>query len=262
MSKDYQFLNDLTLKELKEITKDLGINSSNMKKSDIISFLKNGFKKYGIKSNLEETKKNISKNVSKEIKKENDKEPEKYEIKDRIGHNGKEGTIFCVKKKEGRKEFAMKKFKNNKSSTNILKEGELLKEAGKKGLAPKVYDIDTENKFIVMDKLDKSLFDILKENEGKMSLEYQKRFIEICKELDKLGISHGDPSPLNFMEKDGKLYIIDFGFGKKMEKGEDLNIKFMPIGFILKIKDVCGYKGFPEILKYISKEDKIKFNLK
>jgi tRNA A-37 threonylcarbamoyl transferase component Bud32 len=244
MSKDFNFLDELNLKELREIAKDAGLELTNMKKSDIVSFLKNVFKKYNFKEpKIEENN-------------------QKYKIIEKIGHNGKEGTIYSVKKLNGKKVFAMKKFKNNKSKNNIEKEGELLKEAAKCNLSPKVIEIDLENKFIVMDKLDKSLFDILKENEGKMSLEYQKRFIDICKQLDNLGISHGDPSPLNFMEKEGKLYIIDFGFGKLMEKGENLNIKYMPLGFILKIKDVCGTKNFPEIMKYISKEDKIKFNLK
>ena len=69
-----------------------------------------------------------------------------------------------------------------------------------------------------MDKLDKNLFDILKENKGKLSLKTQKRMIEIFKKLDEIGVYHGDPNPLNFMEKDGELYIIDFGFGSKIDE--------------------------------------------
>ena len=119
-----------------------------------------------------------------------------------------------------------------------------------------------------MDKLDKNLFDILKENKGKLSLKTQKRMIEIFKKLDEIGVYHGDPNPLNFMEKDGELYIIDFGFGSKIDeklckklKSDKPNLSYMPIGFLLKIKEVCNSKDFPELLKYISKEDKEKFGL-
>jgi len=274
MSKEkYDFLEKLSIKDLREITKEIGIESKNIGKEELISILKNGFKKYGagdikedkkskkeIKKSLKEeekSKKEIKKNVKEEEKSK--KEENDYIILERTGYQGKEGLVYVCKKKGGKKEYVMKKFKKTKSEKNILKEAELLSRAAKAGIAPQVIDVNTKEKWIVMEKLEKSLFDILKESEGKISKEYQKRMIEIFKKLDELGISHGDPSALNFMEREGKLYIIDFGFGKEMK--DPLNIRVMPLGFILKIKDICGTKGFNELIKYISNDDKKAFGI-
>jgi tRNA A-37 threonylcarbamoyl transferase component Bud32 len=245
----YKFLNDISVKDLREICKTVGIeNPENISKSDLISYLKNGFKKY----NLPEP--------------DLTQKEEKWKIEDKIGYEGKEGTVYNVKK--GSKSYAMKKFKKDKSVNKIQLESDLQKIASKHNLSPKIYDVDLENKWIVMDKLDKNLFDILKENNGKLSSVYQKRMIEIFKNLDKFGVYHGDPNPLNFMEKNGELYIIDFGFGSKIDdklcnklKSKTPNLSYMPIGFLLKIKDVCDTKNYPEILKYINKEDRVKFGI-
>ena len=58
--------------------------------------------------------------------------------------------------------------------------------------------------------------------------------------LDKINIFHGDPNPANFMIKDGKLYIIDYGFAKIIDKKlykklrtNTPNNKFMILGFII-----------------------------
>lgn len=255
----YKFLNLLNVNDLREISKQVGIeNPENISKTDLISYLKNGFKKYGLPD------KDVEKNKVERLSEE--KSRNKYKIIDKLGHEGKEGTIYLVTK--GKKEYAMKQFKQTKSENNIQKEAKLLKIAYKIGVAPKVYDVDLENKWIVMEKLNKSLFDILKENQGKLSKQYQKRMIEICKKLDEAEIYHGDPSPLNFMEKDGQLYIIDFGFGsyideKYIQKNNTSkpNISFMILGFLLKIKDVCDMNNFKELLKVIPKQDIEKFGL-
>ena len=245
----YKFLNDISVKDLREICKTVGIeNPDNISKNDLISYLKNGFKKYNLpEPEIKETK-------------------EKWKIEDKIGYEGKEGTVYNVKK--GSKYYAMKKFKKDKSENKLKLESDLQKIASKENISPKIYDVDLENKYIVMDKLDKNLFDILKENNGKLSSKYQKRMIEIFKTLDKVNVYHGDPNPLNFMEKNGELYIIDFGFGSKIDdkvcnklKSKTPNLSYMPIGFLLKIKDVCDTKNYPELLKCISKEDRIKFGL-
>ena len=249
----YKFLNDISVKDLREICKTVGVeNPENISKIDLISYLKNGFKKY----NLPEPK------IEEEVK----EKKEKWQIEDKIGYEGKEGTVYNVKK--GSKYYAMKKFKKDKSENKIKLESDLQKIASKDYLSPKIYDVDLENKYIVMDKLDKNLFDILKENNGKLSSKHQKRMIEIFKALDKLGVYHGDPNPLNFMEKEGQLYIIDFGFGSNIDKklcnklkSKTPNLSYMPIGFLLKIKDVCDTNNYPELLKYISKEDRLKFGL-
>lgn len=249
MSTDYNFLNDLSLKELKEIAKNLEIDTTNFKKEAIISLLKNGFKKYGFSSKIKEEKKEDEECIYKKL--------------DKVGYKSKEGEVFIVKKNGKGKELIMKLFKRNKSEKNITKEALFLERAGKKGIAPKMVEYNTKDKWIVMDKLDKSLFDILKESKGKISQKYQKRMIDIFKKLDEIGIFHGDPSPLNFMEKDGELYIIDFGFSSEIDDksisktgSRTPNISFMILGYLLKIKDMCDISVYKEFIRYLSKEEK------
>ena len=139
----YKFLNDISVKDLREICKTVGVeNPENISKIDLISYLKNGFKKY----NLPEPK------IEEEVK----EKKEKWQIEDKIGYEGKEGTVYNVKK--GSKYYAMKKFKKDKSENKIKLESDLQKIASKDYLSPKIYDVDLENKYIVMDKLDKNLF--------------------------------------------------------------------------------------------------------
>ena len=51
--------------------------------------------------------------------------------------------------------------------------------------------------------MDRSLMDIIKKYRGKIPQKYQKQIIRLIENLDKVRIFHGDPNPMNFMEKDG-----------------------------------------------------------
>ncbi len=125
-----------------------------------------------------------------------------------------------------------------------------------------------------MEKLDYTLFDILKENRGKLHEDYQQMIINIIYVLDRIGIFHGDPNLGNFMIKKGKkdkMYIIDFGFSKEITPRlmakygtKTPNQKFMLVGLLLKIKEITGkinlnhYKLFK---KYLSSQDKELFKI-
>ena len=66
--------------------------------------------------------------------------------------------------------------------------------------------------------IDTNLFDILKEAKGEMSNHLQTEIVRIIMTLDRIKVFHADPNPLNFMVgKNDKLYIIDYGFGKKID---------------------------------------------
>lgn len=177
---------------------------------------------------------------------------------DPLGVKGKEGTVYEVSK--GGKKYAMKCFKSSKSETRLQREGDFLKRAAKIGVAPKVVEINPEEHYIVMDLLEENLFDLLKSTQGKLTDKVQKEMIAIFKKLDKEGIMHGDPNPLNFMFKKGKMYIIDFGFASEIDDetlkkaGKSPNVEMMCLGFILKIKDMCPPKNFPVLLSAISPE--------
>ena len=153
----------------------------------------------------------------------------------------------------------------------MLIETTFQKIASKYDLSPKIKEIDTDNRFIVMEKLDFNLIDYIKKNKGVISTNVQRRIIEIINTLDKIKVFHGDPNPLNFMFKKNKLYIIDFGFSKKIDittkKEYDtlfVNKKFMILGLLIKLKEIYNVK-FPEIkcelLKNtLSSEEKLIFN--
>jgi len=185
---------------------------------------------------------------------------------EQLGNNGKEGQAFNIKVKS--KYYALKKFKKAKSKNNILKEAQLQHTASLKGISPNIYECNLDKKYIIMDKLDTNLFKILRKNNGKLSIKYQKEIVRIINMLDKINIFHGDPNPANFMIKDGKLYIIDYGFAKiidqKLYKKLQTTVpnkKFMLLGFILKCKDSFSNTNYTYLKKYLNEDDINKFNL-
>lgn len=178
-----------------------------------------------------------------------------YKIISQIG-DGKEGKTYLVEDDKHNK-YAMKTFKKTKSVTKLNKEADIQRKAAQKGIAPKIVEVNEKDKYIVMDLLDRTLYDYMKERNGDIALKYQKQMIKIFEKLDEAKILHGDPSPLNFMFKKNKLYIIDFGFSKDItpklvkEHGTDkLNMKYMPVGFILKVRQVADNTKFSHLEKY------------
>lgn len=189
---------------------------------------------------------------------------DKYKRCEQLGDKGKEGTTFLVKDRNGR-EFAMKTFRREKSSSTLKKEFLLQKKASKKNITPRVYEYDTVSKYIVMEKMDRHLYDEIK-NKGVLSKKFQERILHIFDKLDEAGVFHGDANILNYMIKDGEVYIIDFGFSKeitpnvlkKLETSRP-NYHLMTIGLILKLKELSleekSYKYLKKALpvEYVNK---------
>jgi tRNA A-37 threonylcarbamoyl transferase component Bud32 len=192
---------------------------------------------------------------------------DKYQRFEQLGEKGKEGTTYLVKTKDG-SEYAMKTFRKQKSSSNLCKEAELQKMAADLGASPNVIDIDTVSKYIVMEKMDKHLVDLIKQQEGSLSKQQQKQIISIYKKLDKAGVFHGDANLLNYMFKGNKLYIIDFGMAKEITIAlvkklgtETPNIQIMTLGFALKLREMkCPPQSYEYIISYLSHEQRLQFN--
>ena len=193
---------------------------------------------------------------------------DKYEKIKQLGEKGKEGTTYLVKTSKGRV-YAMKTFKKNKSSSKLKKEAKLQEMASEYSIAPKVIEIDTVSKYIVMEKLDIHLLDVIKKQKRDITKSQQKQIINIFKCLDKAKVFHGDSNILNYMFKDKKLYIIDFGMSKEIDYklikklGTDTpNLDLMNLGFILKLKELqCPESSYSHLLTYVSHTEKEKFNL-
>ena len=218
----------LSTKEIKNILNNFNISFSNQSKSQLIDMVCDRYY---------DMKKYIS-----------------YTYVRQLGHEGKDGRTFLARTEDG-KECAVKIFKKDKGSKSIKREASLQMIAADYGISPHVIDYDAHGKYIVMEKLDTNLYDLFCEQKGQLTIPQQKAIIKLFKKLDKCGVFHMDPNPLNFMSKNGKWYVIDFGFSKLISEetdqryGKNPNIKYMPLGFLLKLREI--YQG--STLKYIEK---------
>jgi len=164
----------------------------------------------------------------------------------------------------------MKTFKKTKSSDRLRLEAQLQEKASIFDICPKIIDIDTVSKYIVMEKLDKHLFEVIKDQKGILTEDQQKQLIHIYKCLDEAKVFHADSNILNYMFKKNKLYIIDFGMAKLIDDKlikklgtPTPNISLMNLGFILKLKELeCPEVSYSYLLKFVSEKDKENFRLK
>lgn len=208
--------------------------------------------------NIKYSTKNNSLNKLKEYYREYENLNDKYEFKNQLGNNGKDGIVYEVKDSKGNN-YAIKLFKNDKSMSKIKNEVEFQKFAEKYGLSPKIVDYDYNVNYIVMEKMDKSLVDYITEKEGNLPQNVQKRIVEIMRKLDEIGIFQSDPNILNYMFKDGKLYMIDYGMCKKIDdklkkelKTDNPNILYTLSCIILHLKNAnCNPKSYEYLSKFV-----------
>jgi tRNA A-37 threonylcarbamoyl transferase component Bud32 len=191
---------------------------------------------------------------------------DKYCKGEQLGEKGKEGTTFLVTRKDGA-EYAMKTFKKQKSSSKMTKEAELQKLAADFGASPNVIDIDTVSKYIVMEKMDVHLVDLIKAQGGILTKQQQKHIISIYKKLDKAGVFHGDANLLNYMYKGNKMYIIDFGMAREITKAlinslgtEVPNMHIMTLGLALKLRELKFPPiSYEYIVEHLSDEQRMQY---
>lgn len=193
----------------------------------------------------------------------------KYKKQHQIGEKGKEGTTFLVTDRKGR-EYAMKTFRKGKSSNTLYREYSLQKKASKAGIAPRVYEYNTVEKWIIMEKMDCHFYEIIKKKKGIITKKHQERLYEIFQKLDKAGVFHNDANICNYMMKNGEIYLIDYGFSKeitpKLKKTlqtETPNSRLMLIGLILKLREMkVPEKSYKYLIRNVSQTDREKFGLK
>ena len=184
---DYSSLNNCNFSELKKMAKNMGLNSKKSK-SDYIFDIQIAFKEYD----------NYKKNKI-----------DKYTRTKQIGNKRKKGIIYEVTDNKNNI-FIMKTFKKNKPSHQLKLEYNIQKKASLFDIAPKVIEYDSISKYIVMEKMDEHLLDVI-QRQGTLTQHQQLRILEIFKVLDNIGIFHCNPGINNYMIKDNKIYIIDFG---------------------------------------------------
>jgi tRNA A-37 threonylcarbamoyl transferase component Bud32 len=243
---DYSLLEKTSFGELKKMAKDMGLESKRSK-TEYITSIQKAFQEY------EQYKK---------------KKVDKYIRVRQLGNKGKEGICYLVKDNKD-KEFAMKTFRKTKSSNTLKTEYILQKKAASVGISPRVVEYDSVSKYIVMEKMDQHLLDVMKKQNGSLTKSQQVQIIEIYEKLDEIKVFHGDSNLLNYMLKGKKIYIIDFGFSKEINQKfikklgtDNPNLKIMTLGFILKLKDLkYPPKSWKYLKKYISDENIKKFGI-
>jgi len=173
-----------------------------------------------------------------------------------LGKDGKEGKVYAVSKPNGKKEYAMKVFKKSKSSKNIEMEGSLAKICYKAGLSPKIFEVNLVDKYIVMDMYDKTILDLMKEQNYTLKVAQQKQLVKLFSDLDKIGVMHNDPNPLNILVSNDKLKIIDFGMAKMLDVDKCDNKRLLTLGFLLFMKQQnYPLQKLSYLVNTLSKED-------
>lgn len=269
---DYSFFEKQNYLHLKELADELEIKKDYKNKKDLISLIilfYNNYEKTDDKYKLPRRSSSSIKENEEEEQRQRPIKEEKYTIIKQLGDAGKEGVTFLVERKKDKKEFAMKTFKKTKSKKNILHEANCQNMASKTGVCPKVVDIDLENNFIVMERLETHLYEIMKKQNGILTKSQQQQIYNIFKKLDDANVFHADSNILNYMFKDDKLFIIDFGMSKiideKLKKKLQTahpNKNLMTLGFVLKLKELkCPEASYSHLINYISSEDKIKYRI-
>lgn len=238
--------NDLTLVELKKLCSDQNLKGySRMKKADLITLLQSSCNPSITQRKTAEEKKEGVKPTHGPI------EPA-FLLKKKTGCSsfikvaqlgvpGKEGTVFLVLDTNGNK-YAMKTFRKRKSGKTLEKEAYYQYLASKRGISPRIIEYNQEEKYIVMDVLDKTLTELLKEQKGELTRDQQEQIINLYIHLDDIGVMINDGNPLNIMEKKGRLYFIDYGFAKFTDhkdfaKYKHPNYQLMPLGLLMWMRD-------------------------
>jgi predicted Ser/Thr protein kinase len=243
---DYNILKKKNLNQLREIAEKMDISSVNLNRKELLDEIIKCFKEY------EEYKKDIIK---------------KYDCRGKIGNTGKDGITYLVKKNGV--EYAMKTFRDRKSVNSITKESQFQKNASMVGISPKIYEVNLVDNYIVMDKMDRHLVDVIKEQGGILNEMQQRQIINIFKKLDEIKIFHGDSNILNYMCKGQLIYMIDFGMSKAIDSkmirklGTDRpNYELMNIGFILKLKELkFDKKSYNYLVQHVSKDNINKYKI-
>jgi len=192
----------------------------------------------------------------------------KYKICEKLGETGKEGTTYLVKMRNGT-EYAMKCFRNRKSLNTLQREAILQSQAAKYDVSPSVIDVDYASRSIIMEKMDCHLYDKIQKQRGELTSTQQRDILRIFRGLDEAGVFQGDSNILNYMYRDKKLYIIDFGMAREITlqlkaklKTETPNMDLMLLAFVVKLREMkCSSSSYKHLVLHISKENREKYGI-
>lgn len=123
--------------------------------------------------------------------------------------------------------FSIKMFVKQVSSATCENEVELQTIAAQHGFSPKIINTSTHNDIclIFMENLDtECLADVYGEDPDDIPTWIWNRIRFMVKTLlDEEGIEYPDITPYNFIEKDNRVYMIDFGDAKYLKVDEPIS---------------------------------------
>ncbi len=138
--------------------------------------------------------------------------------------SGAEAVIYkekdsVVKERIG-KSYRIKELDERLRQFRTRREAKVLERAGAAGiLVPGIKKMDDRQMVLKMDFIDgQKLSAVFEKIDYK---KYSKEIADIVSRLHKAGIIHADLTTSNFILKEGKLYIIDFGLSFFSDKEED-----------------------------------------
>lgn len=165
----------------------------------------------------------------------------------KIGTKSKEGICYIVEDND-KSRYVMKEFPKKKSYKSIRKEAEFQSLASSENIAPFVHNIDLVHKYIVMDIMDIHLTEHLENTNGKLSKKHQKEILNIFKTLDNLKIEYLDPNIQNFMMREGKIYLIDYGMCKMIKDDSKPNMTLLKTAFVIHLKEAGCHESSYSLL--------------
>jgi len=142
----------------------------------------------------------------------------KFRILEQIG-KGAFGKIFKAENKNTNELVAIKLEKKANNIT-LKNEARIYTQLKELQCIPKIksFGVDGKYNFLVIDLLDKSLYDLIRDDD-KLALKdvvsIGNELIEIIKHVHDCGIIHRDIKPENFMFSGNKIKLIDFGLSRK-----------------------------------------------
>ena len=137
--------------------------------------------------------------------------------KTQLGITGKEGTVF--QETIDGVQYAQKVFKPKKAISRVKREAEFQKLAAQHGIAPEIIEVNTSSPpSFTMEKMDKTVIDVINEQDGELTEEQQKKILSLYQKMDEIKLLHNDSNPLNLMIVGEEWKLIDYGMSKKITK--------------------------------------------
>jgi tRNA A-37 threonylcarbamoyl transferase component Bud32 len=188
---------------------------------------------------------------------------DRYSRLDRLGNPGKEGITYLVRTR-GQRDYAMKTFKRAKSVARLQEEARLQHMAATKGAAPKVVDVNTVAKTIVMEKMDRHLYDIMRDQKGNLTQTQQKQILAILEKLDAAKVFHNDSNIMNYMLRGREMYLIDYGMAREINanvvrefKTKTPNQDITILGVVMKLKELkCPASAYSVLKERLTQSQK------